>query len=384
MKRKWLIPVAAAALALVTTVAVVGYLQRVGREAQAPKPVETAMVVVAKANIAERKIVGPDLIALRSVPVTAIHPSAARRIEDVSNRVALVSIYADEQVLLSKLAPVGVNVGLSYVLPKDKRAMTIAVNEVIGVAGFIFPGDRIDVLATVDVNDQSLTKIALQDIQVLAIAQKVDQRPGEEPRVTTSVTLSLAPEQTEALTQLDTHGKLRLALRPYGGASHVQTAGMTTAAALRTTSDSLRSAVVVGEPVASINRTVSGASAARTELVSVRRIGAEPASTKSTTRIDTMAGAPNPSIPLPPPIPAQAPQLTPPPVAAPEPPRLPGDTRLTGVVAGSDGRRVAVIRSNGQTYFVEPGQQLFGFTVVLITENKVVFRLGTTSYELFF
>lgn len=382
MKRKWVIPVAAAALALVTTFVVVSYLQRVQRQAAAPKPVETAEVVVAKANIAERKIVTPDLVVLRQVPVTAIHPAAARRIEDVSNRVAVVALFADEQVLLSKLAPAGVNVGLSFVIPKDKRAMTLANNEITGVAGFIFPGDRVDIVATVSVNDVNISKIALQDILVLAVAQKVDQRPGEEPRVTSSVTFALSPEETEALAQLDSSGKLRLALRPYGAVPNVQTAGATLSSAIRGSRGGTRTADILGGPVASVDRTVAGVTrSAGTELVTSRETGSEPVRRPSV--------RPEPSrpsgIPLPPPIPMQPPLLPPQQVAPQEAaPKLPDDIRLIGVVASTDGsRKIAVIRTGGQTYFVEPGHTLLGFTVVTITENKVILRRGTAEFELF-
>lgn len=231
MRRKWGIPFVAAVLALVTTVAVIGYLQSLRRQVAVVTPVHMEAVVFVKTHIGERKLVGADALEVRQVPVTAIHPQAARRVEDVVNRVAVAPLYADEQVLLTKLAPAGVHVGLSYVLPKDKRAMTIAVNEVIGVAGFVFPGDRVDVVGTVTVDGVSFTKMVLQDVEVLALAQKVDQKPGEEPRVTTSATLALTPDQAEILAQIDNNGKVRLVLRPYGVTAQVQTTGKTIEAA---------------------------------------------------------------------------------------------------------------------------------------------------------
>ena len=227
MRRRWVLWVFSAALALVTTLAIVGYLQGLRRQAAVVTPVKTEAAVFARTNVAERKVVSADTLELRQIPATAIHPRAARRIEDVAGRVAVAPIFADEQVLTNKLAAPGVNVGLSYALPKDKRAMTIAVNEVIGVAGFVFPGDRVDVVATVNSGDLHLTKVVLQDVEVLAIAQKVEQKPGEEPRVTTSATLALTPEQTEIVAQVDTSGRVRLALRPYGVNEQVQTAGAT-------------------------------------------------------------------------------------------------------------------------------------------------------------
>jgi len=231
MRRRWVLWVFSAALALVTTLAIVGYLQGLRRQAAVVTPVKTETAVFARTNVAERKVVSADILELRQIPATAIHPRAARRIEDVAGRVAVAPIFADEQVLTNKLAAPGVNVGLSYTLPKDKRAMTIAVNEVIGVAGFVFPGDRVDVVATVNSGDLHLTKVVLQDVEVLAIAQKVEQKPGEEPRVTTSATLALTPEQTEIVAQVDTSGRVRLALRPYGVNDQVKTAGATIDAA---------------------------------------------------------------------------------------------------------------------------------------------------------
>ncbi|MDR7426267.1 MAG: Flp pilus assembly protein CpaB [Armatimonadota bacterium] len=232
MRRRWILPVVAIAMASLTTLAVINYLRSLQREAAVVAPAKTEAVVFAKASIAERKTVTADALELRELPAAAIHPQAARRIEDVVNRVAVAPIFADEQVLLNKLAPAGVNVGLAYVLPKNKRAMTIAVNEVVGVAGFVFPGDRVDVVGTVNEGDLKFTKIILQDIEVVAIAQKVEQKPGEEPRVSTSATLALSPEQVETLAQIDNSGKVRLALRPYGVTEQVRTSGKTIESAL--------------------------------------------------------------------------------------------------------------------------------------------------------
>jgi pilus assembly protein CpaB len=232
MRRRWVIPVVSAVLALITTVVVVRYLQTVRQQVTVVQLVKTEAVVFARTSIVQRQVIGADAIEIRQIPAAAVHPQAARRIEDVAGRVATAPIFADEQVLSVKLAPAGVNAGLSYVLPKDKRAMTIGVNEVVGVAGFVFPGDRVDIVATVNANNINLTKIVLQDVEVVAIAQKVDQKPGEEPRVTTSATLALTPEQTEVLAQIDNNGRVRLALRPSGVRARVQTTGQTVEAAL--------------------------------------------------------------------------------------------------------------------------------------------------------
>jgi pilus assembly protein CpaB len=228
MNRRWLVPVFAAALAIVTTLAILSYLQSLRRPVAVVPQVRAESVVFAKTDITQRRVISPDQLELRQVPFTAIHPRAARRLEDVANRVALAPIFADEQVLSTMVAPVGVNAGLSYVLPKDMRAMTIPVNEVVDVAGFVFPGDRVDIIGSA--ND--ISKIFLQNVMVLAVAQKVDQKPGEDPKVTSSATIALTPDQAETLAQIDNTGKLRLALRPTGVATQVETTGKTTEAAL--------------------------------------------------------------------------------------------------------------------------------------------------------
>ena len=232
MRRRWVLPVVAVAMALITTLAVVAYLQSMRKQVAEEAPAQMETAVFAATHVAERKVLTADALELREVPASAVHPAAARRIDEVVNRVAIAPIYPGEQVLTSKLAPVGVSVGLSYVLPKDKRALTLAVNEVIGVAGFVFPGDHVDVVGTVRENEASFTKIILQNVEVVALAQKVDQKPGEDPKVTTSATLALTPEQVETLAQIDNIGKVRLALRPYGVTDQVSTSGKTVQAAL--------------------------------------------------------------------------------------------------------------------------------------------------------
>lgn len=234
MNRRWIIPIFAAALAIVTTLAIMSYLQGLRRPVAVVPQVRTETVVFAKTDIAQRHVISPDQLELRQVPFTAVHPRAARRLEDVANRVALAPIFADQQILTTVVAPPGVNAGLSYVLPKDMRAMTIPVNEVVDVAGFVFPGDRVDIIGSVTVRDNNLSKIFLQNVMVLAVAQKVDQRPGEEPKVTSSATVALTPDQAETLAQIDNNGRLRLALRPTGVTQEVETTGKTTEAALGT------------------------------------------------------------------------------------------------------------------------------------------------------
>jgi Flp pilus assembly protein CpaB len=233
MSRRWVVPALALILALVTTAVVVGYLQTLQHRVTVAPSVAMTDVVVARRTIPTRHVIGAADLEVRQVPATAVHPKALHNVGEGLNRVAVTEIFEGEQVISDMVAPADVGASLSYVVPKGMRAMTIAVNEVVDVAGFVAPGDRVDVVGTVTMpGGQETTRIFLQNALVLAIAQQPDQKPGQPPKVTTSVTLALTPEQIEALTEIDNSGKVRLALRPAGVSGTVETRGQTIVSAL--------------------------------------------------------------------------------------------------------------------------------------------------------
>jgi pilus assembly protein CpaB len=231
--RRWVIPALAVILALVTTAVIVGYLQTLQRRAAVAPSVPMASVVVATHPIPTRKIIATGDLKVAQVPASGVHPRALHAVGEGVNRVAVTEIFEGEQVISDMLAPADVGASLSYVVPKGMRAVTLAMNEVADVAGFVAPGDRVDIVGTVTAGGAPETsRIFLQNVLVLAAAQQADQKPGQPAKVTTSVTLALTPEQVEALTAIDNSGKVRLALRPAGVSSTVQTRGQTTLSAL--------------------------------------------------------------------------------------------------------------------------------------------------------
>jgi len=251
MNRRWVVPAFAVILALVTTAVVVGYVQtlqhRVGPTAP---PVAMADVVVAKRTIPTRHIIGAADLAVRRVPASAVHPRALRNVGDGISKVAVTEIFEGEQIISDMVAPASVGASLSYVVPSGMRAMTIGVNEVVDVAGFVAPGDRVDIVGTVTVSgSQETSRIFLQNALVLAIAQQPDQQPGQPPKVTTSVTLALAPDQIEALTEIDNSGKVRLALRPAGSTGIVETWGQTAGSALNRLAAPVAPRAAAADPV---------------------------------------------------------------------------------------------------------------------------------------
>ena len=128
-------------------------------------------------------------------------------------RVALQAIQPNELVLAAKVTGPGQRASLSAVITSGMRAMTIRVNDVLGVAGFVLPGDRVDVMLTREiVQDQPITDVLLQNVRILGIDQRADQEDNK-PDVVKAITIEVTPEQAQKITLAGTIGTLSLALR---------------------------------------------------------------------------------------------------------------------------------------------------------------------------
>ncbi len=131
----------------------------------------------------------------------------------------------NEPVLEFKLAPEGTSGGLSGVIGEGKRAITVRVNDVIEVAGFALPGNKVDILVNArDEERKSFSRIVLEQILVLAVAQDVG-RDDTQPKVVTAVTLEVSPQEAETLDLARSIGSLSLVLRNQMDDSHVDTKG---------------------------------------------------------------------------------------------------------------------------------------------------------------
>lgn len=148
-------------------------------------------------------------------------------------RVLKVSVLKGEAILEPKLAPIGTKGGLSAVIGEGKRAITVRVNDVIGVAGFALPGNYVDILVNTEdenakvagKNDKSISKIVLEHILVLAVAQE-SGRDETKPKVVNAVTLEVSPDQAEKLDLARSIGTLSLVLRNQVDSSPVTTEGV--------------------------------------------------------------------------------------------------------------------------------------------------------------
>ena len=178
-------------------------------------------VVVAKVEIPVGSRLRPEQLEIAQFPANVTPPGAVTAIDEkLVDRVVLIALSPREPITEARLAPVGAAGGLSSVIPEGYRAMTVKVDDVVGVSGFILPGTLVDVVVVIQPpkgsgNDEKISKIVLQNIKVLASGQNIDKpKDGREPdRGVRAVTLQVTPEQAEKLALAGSEGTLQLVLR---------------------------------------------------------------------------------------------------------------------------------------------------------------------------
>lgn len=190
-------------------------------------------IAVASTDISLGQRLTPELMQLVDWPSGSKPPGAFADLADLDGRVLKTSLLRGEPVLEAKLAPQGTKGGLSAVIGEGKRAITVRVNDVIGVAGFALPGNYVDIIVNTqrdtsnrDAPDRNISKIVLERILVLAVAQEVS-RDETKPRVVNAVTLEVTPDQAEKLDLARSVGTLSLVLRNQVDPDPAQTAGAT-------------------------------------------------------------------------------------------------------------------------------------------------------------
>lgn len=179
----------------------------------------TNKIAVAAIDIDLGGRINPEMVKLVDWPAGSVPAGSFNDSKLLDSRVAKTSILRGEPVVEAKLAPVGSKGGLSAVVAEGKRAMTVRVNDVVGVAGFALPGNYVDILVnTMEENERkgnkegSISKIVLDKILVLAVAQE-SNRDDTKAKVVNAVTLEVTPEQAELLDLARSVGTLSLVLR---------------------------------------------------------------------------------------------------------------------------------------------------------------------------
>ena len=180
----------------------------------------------------------PEMMQMQEFPAGAIPEGHFTNLDAIKDRVLLVDIKRNELLLESKLAPLGTTSGgVAAVTDVNKRAMSVKVDDVIGVAGFIKPADRVDVMVTIEPESgkqgHAISKMILENVKVLAAGTQMERKgKDEEPKPVQVITVEVDVEEAEKLALASNQGKLRLALRNPLNSERVLTKGANVGALL--------------------------------------------------------------------------------------------------------------------------------------------------------
>jgi len=224
-------------LAFVTSILVFSWMQNEkNRLMAAPILVKHPQVVVANADLAWGTKLTPEMMQMQELPAGVLPEGHFTNLEAMKDRVLLVDMKRNELLLESKLAPVGATGGVAAVTDMNKRAMSVKVDDVIGVAGFIKPADRVDVMVTIEPENgkgHTVSKMILENVKVLAAGTQMERKgKDEEPTQVQVITVEVDVEEAEKLALASTQGRLRLALRNPMNSERVLTKGANVGALL--------------------------------------------------------------------------------------------------------------------------------------------------------
>lgn len=189
-------------------------------------------VVVAKVAIPVGTKIIAEQVMMAQFPKESTPDGAFDSADKLVGRVAVMNISAREAITEGRLAPEGTAAGLSAVIPEGYRAMTVKVDDVVGISGFIMPGTLVDVVVVINPEEGAgrkdpISKIVLQNIKVLANGQNIDQPQDQrEANSVKAITLQVTPEQAEKLALAATEGKLQLVMRNSTDQGDEQTTGV--------------------------------------------------------------------------------------------------------------------------------------------------------------
>jgi pilus assembly protein CpaB len=176
---------------------------------------QLTQIVSATKDLPAGVALGADDVALIDWPASVPLPGSFTKTEQVIGRPLIYMLGAKEPVLERDLAIPGSGIGLSVKIPAGMRATSVRSNEVVGVAGFLFPGSHVDVLATFSVpgNPNPITNTLLQNVEVLTAGEKIEPDPQGKPQTVNVVTLLLNPEDSQKLLMASTQNTIQFVLR---------------------------------------------------------------------------------------------------------------------------------------------------------------------------
>jgi pilus assembly protein CpaB len=207
------------AIAVVIAFVLSTFVYRVFKQASIVRPVATTQhIVVAAVPLQLGTRLDGNNVKLVDWPSGLAVAGMITRIEDANNRALITPVAQNEPIMEAKLASQQSGAGLSATIPEGMRALSVSVNEVVGVAGFVIPGTMVDVLVTGNIPGGAgaggtVTRTILENVRVLAAGQKIEQDRDGKPQTVPVITLLVNPEDASKLTMAANQGKLQLALR---------------------------------------------------------------------------------------------------------------------------------------------------------------------------
>ena len=188
------------------------YLRQPENPIRSVEPSATEVVVAAR-DLSLGTVLTAEDVKLASWPGGLLPEGYSASVEEVLGRGVITNVVLNEPLISSKIAVKEAGGGLPIVIPEGYRGVSVRVDDVISIAGFVVPGTRVDVMVTLDQGENPVTKVILQNISVLTSGQVIEQTVNGEPILVTVITMLVPPEQAEELVLAATRGRIQLALR---------------------------------------------------------------------------------------------------------------------------------------------------------------------------
>jgi len=226
-------------IALITSFLAYDWLQKKA-EADVVKPLETVEIAVATINLPWGSVVTKDMVDYKKYLKDSLPAGHFTKDSLLEGRVVISKIKTNEPIFESSLAPESIDTGgVAAIISPNKRAMAIKVDKIIGVSGFIHPGNRVDVLVTLSRDGKPMTKTVLENVLVLAVGTDVEtEKKGQKSNMVDVITLEVSPDEAEKLAHSAIEGKIQLAMRNFIDTDSVVTRGSTRSSLLASYSSS--------------------------------------------------------------------------------------------------------------------------------------------------
>ncbi|HYM13326.1 MAG TPA: Flp pilus assembly protein CpaB [Bryobacterales bacterium] len=219
-------------LSAVLALVVSGIFYQITSSAGHPRKakIDTKQVVVATNPVPLGGVIKASDLKMVAWPAENVPPGSFDKLDEVVDRVAMSNILVEEPVLAGRLAAKGSGLGLSPIIPPGMRAVSVRVNDVISVSGFVLPGSRVDVMVTAvpraGGESGPVTRTILSNIQVLTAGKNIQPDAKGQPENVPVVTVLVTPEQAEVLTLASGEGRIQLALRNNSDSQQVMGGGV--------------------------------------------------------------------------------------------------------------------------------------------------------------